>query len=322
MGDRVSEYGQPMKLTAEIDDLPSDLSLDGAHARSRASDFMELTKARLNLMVLITTMIGFVVAAQNGTIAVPIDWWLLMQTLIGTGLCAAGASVFNQALEYRYDAMMSRTADRPIAAGRMTPAEATVFGLLLCACGLASLFLTVNALSAILCLSTILLYVFVYTPLKRMTTLNTLVGAIPGAIPPVIGYVAVSGKLDWEAFGLFAILFCWQMPHFLAIAILCRDDYAAAGYKMMPVVDRTLARTSRWIVAFGVLLIAASLMPVWTRPTSVSYIVVASLLGLGFLAAGVRCALTPTRTTARTAFFASIVYLPLALGALMIERLL
>ncbi len=319
MGDRVSEYGRPIKLTAaEIDDLSGELTLDTAEAaRSRTSDFMELTKARLNMMVLITTMIGFVVAGSG-----PIDWWLLLQTLIGTGLCAAGASVFNQAWEYRFDAMMSRTADRPIAAGRMTPGEATIFGLLLSASGLAALAVTVNLISAVLALSTILLYVLVYTPLKRLTTLNTLVGAIPGAIPPVIGYAAVSGSLDWEAAALFAILFCWQMPHFLAIAILCRDDYAAAGYKMMPVVDRTLARTNRWIAAFGVLLIAASLMPVWTRPTGVPYIVVASLLGLGFLATGIRCALTPTRTTARTAFFASIIYLPLALGALMIDRLM
>jgi heme o synthase len=133
----------------------------------------------------------------------------------------------------------------------------------------------------------------------------------------------VTGGFSWEAGALFAILFCWQMPHFLAIAILCKDDYAAAGYKMMPVVDATMARTSRWIVAFGVLLIAASLMPIWTghASTSIAYVVVASILGLAFLAAGIKCAIEQTRPAARIAFFASIVYLPLALGALMIDRL-
>ena len=317
----MSEFGRDIKLAADLEDLESEITLAGS-TRSRAGDFMELTKARLNMMVLITTMIGFVVGTQMNASGTGIDWWLLMQTLIGTGLCAAGASVLNQAWEYKFDAMMSRTADRPVAAGRMKPGEATVFGLLMSVCGTVALALSVNLISAALALSTILLYVLVYTPMKRLTTLNTLVGAIPGAIPPVIGYVAVTGHVDLEALGLFAILFCWQMPHFLAIAILCRDDYAAAGYKMMPVVDPTLRRTSVWIVFFGVLLIAASLMPVLSGDTSLAYIVVALLLGKAFLATGLRCAMLQTRPAARLAFFGSIVYLPLALGALMIDRLL
>lgn len=321
MGDRVSEFGRDMKLAADLEDLEGEIALADS-TRTRAGDFMELTKARLNMMVLITTMIGFVVGTQMAAGGAGIDWWLLMQTLIGTGLCAAGASVLNQAWEYKFDAMMSRTADRPVAAGRMKPSEATVFGLLMSVCGTVALALSVNLMSAALAVSTILLYVLVYTPMKRLTTLNTLVGAIPGAIPPVIGYTAVTGNIDLEAIGLFAILFCWQMPHFLAIAILCRDDYAAAGYKMMPVVDPTLRRTSVWIVIFGVLLIAASLMPVLSGPTSLAYIVVALLLGKAFLATGLRCAMLQTRPAARLAFFGSIVYLPLALGALMIDRLL
>jgi len=184
------------------------------------------------------------------------------------------------------------------------------------------LAVTVNLLSAVMALSTIGLYVLVYTPLKRITTLNTLVGAIPGAIPPMIGYAGAANGLGLEAFGLFAILFCWQMPHFLAIAILCKDDYAAAGFKMMPVVDRTMTRTAVWIVAFGVLLIGASLIPLAVQKTSVLYTIVACLLGGGFLAAGIRCAILRTRPAARMAFFASIIYLPLTLGALMIDRLL
>lgn len=183
MGDRVSEFGRDMKLAADLEDLEGEIALADS-TRTRAGDFMELTKARLNMMVLITTMIGFVVGTQMAAGGAGIDWWLLMQTLIGTGLCAAGASVLNQAWEYKFDAMMSRTADRPVAAGRMKPSEATVFGLLMSVCGTVALALSVNLMSAALAVSTILLYVLVYTPMKRLTTLNTLVGAIPGAIPP------------------------------------------------------------------------------------------------------------------------------------------
>ncbi len=304
-----------MKAASELDDIPT-LSIE--ESRSPIADFMELTKARLNMMVLITTMIGFVIAV-HGTF----DWILLLETMIGTGLCAAGASVFNQAWEYKLDALMNRTSDRPIAAGRMRRDEANLLGFVLSVCGLVFLGLGANLTAAVLSLSTIVLYVLVYTPLKRVTTLNTLVGAIPGAIPPVIGYAAASkGTLDLEAFALFAILFCWQMPHFLAIAILCKDDYAAAGYKMMPVVDRTLTRTNLWIVAFGLLLIASSLIPLWVKPTSLPYTITAIVLGGLFLAAGIRCAILQTRPAARLAFFASIIYLPLALAALMIERLI
>ncbi len=306
-----------MKAITEVTDF-SELESPLAPAKSRAaSDFAELIKMRLNMMVLITTLIGFVV----GTVGA-IDWRLLLETVIGTGLCAAGASTLNEAWEYVHDRKMTRTADRPIAAGRMTPRDATMLGLLIATCGVTTLAVTVNLLSAVMALSTIGLYVLVYTPLKRITTLNTLVGAIPGAIPPMIGYAGAANGLGLEAFGLFAILFCWQMPHFLAIAILCKDDYAAAGFKMMPVVDRTMTRTAVWIVAFGVLLIGASLIPLAVQKTSVLYTIVACLLGGGFLAAGIRCAILRTRPAARMAFFASIIYLPLTLGALMIDRLL
>lgn len=293
-----------------------DVSLDETPVH-RANDFVELTKMRLNAMVLITTTIGFVISSPR-----PVDLWLLMQTLIGTGLCAGGASVLNQAWEYQYDRLMGRTMDRPVAAGRMSPREATGLGLVLSLCGAATLGVTVNLLAATLAAATIVLYVLVYTPLKRITTLNTLVGAVPGAIPPLIGCAAASGRLDWEAAALFTIMFCWQMPHFLAIAIMARDDYAAGGFKMLPVVDKTLARTSGWIVFFGLLLIVASLLPVWIRPgTGLFYTITAIALGTGFLAAGIRCAALRTRAAARLTFFASIIYLPLVLAALMIDRL-
>ncbi|HEX8323098.1 MAG TPA: heme o synthase [Tepidisphaeraceae bacterium] len=309
----------PAKL-ADLHGL-DDFALTPAPA-SVAGDFVELTKARLNFMVLITTLIGFVIAATRYA-DVAIDWTLLLNTLIGTGMCAAGSGVLNQAWERDLDRKMTRTADRPVAAGRISVFEATQLGLLLAVCGTATLAITVNWMAAVLAAATVVLYVLVYTPLKRITTLNTLVGAIPGAVPPLVGYAAAARTLDLEAAGLFAILFAWQMPHFLAIAIMCRDDYAAAGFKMLPVVDPTLTRTSAWMVLWSLVLILASLIPVYTQPdTGLFYIVSALALGTAFLATCVRCAALRTRPAARVAFFGSIIYLPLALGALMIDRLL
>lgn len=310
----------PAKL-ADFDGL-DDFAADALTPASVAGDYVELTKARLNFMVLITTLIGFVVA-HTAVNATALDWTLLLNTLIGTGLCAAGSGVLNQAWERDHDQKMARTADRPVAAGRISVAEATQLGLLLAVCGTATLAITVNWMAATLAAATVILYVLVYTPLKRVTTLNTLVGAVPGAVPPLIGYAAAAGTLNLEAAGLFAILFCWQMPHFLAIAIMYRDDYAAAGFKMLPCVDKTLNRTSGWMVLFGLLLILASLIPVYTRPdTGLFYTFSAVALGTAFLATCVRSAARRDRPAARVAFFGSIIYLPLVLGALMIDRLL
>ncbi|MGC4031827.1 MAG: heme o synthase [Tepidisphaeraceae bacterium] len=286
--------------------------------RSVAGDFIELTKARLNAMVLITTLIGFVVADPDA-----ISWALLLNTLIGTGLCAAGSGVLNQAWERDLDRKMNRTADRPVAAGRISAVEAAQLGVLLAVTGTVTLAVNVNWLAAVLAFSTVLLYVLIYTPLKTRTTLNTLVGAVPGAIPPLVGYAASGHRLDLEAFGLFAVLFCWQMPHFLAIAIMARNDYAAAGFKMLPVVDTTLARTSGWMVLWCLGLILSSLVPVYVKQTTgLFYTISAIALGVAFLATCVRCAAIRTRPAARVAFFASIIYLPLVLAALMIDRLL
>jgi heme o synthase len=305
----------PLKLA----DLQSfdDLALPDAPV-SRAGDFAELTKVRLNLLVLITTLIGYVVAAGR-----TFEWTRLIDTLVGTGLCAAAASVLNQAIERQHDRKMARTADRPVAAGRMSVAEAAQLGVLLAVCGVCTLAVTVNLLAATLATATVVLYVGVYTPLKRVTTLNTLVGAVPGAVPPLIGYAAASGRLDPLAAGLFAVLFCWQMPHFLAIATLYKDDYAAAGFKMLPSFDPTLARTSTQMVLFGLLLIVASLVPVYVSPEfGLFYTTAALTLGVGFLFTCVRCAAVRDRAAARVAFFGSIIYLPLVLGALMIDSVL
>ncbi|HEX8342465.1 MAG TPA: heme o synthase [Tepidisphaeraceae bacterium] len=295
--------------------LPPLIDRPAVRHRRQSSDFVELTKLRLNVMVLITTAIGF---ALSGAAPGLLDWRLFMHTLLGTALCAAGASVLNQAWEWRLDRRMERTKNRPVAAGRMKPAEAAGLGLLMASAGTLQLALETTPLAALLAAATVALYVLVYTPLKTRTTLNTLVGAIPGAIPPLIGYTAGGAPIDALGWSLFAILFCWQMPHFLAIAVLLKDDYAAAGYRMLPITDTRLVRTGAWMTVFTLLLIAASLAPAVLRPLGVGYVVVATLLGVGFLGACIDMIRQGTRPATRRAFFASIIYLPLVLGALLI----
>lgn len=241
--------------------------------------------------------------------------------MLGTALTASSACVFNQLVERHYDARMPRTADRPLPAGRLTPGEALRFGLVLGIGGVAYLALFVNLLTAALGAFTLLSYVFIYTPMKRHSTLNTIVGAVPGAIPPVMGWTAYHNSLSAPAIALFAILFVWQIPHFLAIAILYCKDYAAGGYKMLPVVDPGLHATVRQIIIYSLALIPVSLVPVAIGMAGAFYLVSATVLGLGFLAFGLQCARTKTRIDARKLFFASIIYLPLLLAFMMINRL-
>ena len=287
-------------------------------APSRWVDFYELTKPRMNFLVLVTTLVGFYMAsgAHGGTI----HWLLLLPTLIGTALCAAGASVLNQYVERDLDKLMPRTKDRPVPGGRIAPSEAMTTGIVLGLAGVATLLLSVNALTALLGGLTLLSYVLVYTPLKRVTTLNTVIGAIPGAIPPVMGFTAVDNALSPAAIAIFAILFIWQMPHFLAIAILYKRDYALGGFKMLPVVDEDLSVTGRQIVLYSIALVPVSLMPVHVGLAGQAYFAVALMLGLAFLSFGVSCATTKTREDARKLFFASIIYLPALLGVLMLDR--
>ena len=282
---------------------------------SRWVDYYELTKPRMNFLVVITTMVGFYMAAQFG-----IDWLLLVHTLLGTALTAAGASVLNQYVERDIDKLMPRTMDRPVPAGRISPLEALVYGVALGSAGVVYLALSVNLLTALLGAVTLGTYVLLYTPMKRWTTLNTVVGAVPGAIPPMMGFTAAQGALSPEALAVFGILFFWQMPHFLAIAILYRDDYAKGGLKMLPVIDRDLSVTSRQILLYGVALIPASLAPVQLGMAGAMYFTCAVLLGFAFLSFGVSCATTRTRSDARKLFFASIVYLPLLLAAMMLDK--
>jgi protoheme IX farnesyltransferase len=311
-----------MKPSESIIASPDDALTPTAAAEAQASsvpsrwvDYYELTKPRMNFLVVITTMVGFYMAAHAG-----IDWLLLLHTLLGTAATAAGASVLNQFIERDIDKLMPRTTDRPLPAGRVAPIEALIYGVCLGIAGTTYLAVTVNALTALLGAITLGTYVLLYTPMKRWTTLNTVIGAVPGAIPPMMGFTAAQGALSAEALAVFGILFFWQMPHFLAIAIMYRDDYAAGGLKMLPVVDRDLSVTGRQILLYGAALVPATLIPVQLHMAGAMYFTAAVLLGFAFLSFGVSCATSRTRSDARKLFFASIVYLPALLAAMMLDK--
>ena len=252
-------------------------------ARASAADWLELTKPRITLLVVFTALVGFVTAAQA-------PGWsaLLVAALAGTALVAAGASALNQVLERATDALMHRTRNRPIPAGRIRPAEATLFGALLTGAGLGLLGALCGPLSALVAFATWASYLFLYTPLKRRTHLATLVGAVPGALPPVIGWAAASGRLEPGAFILFAIVFLWQIPHFLAIAWIYREDYAGGGFRMLPVVDPAGHATFRIVVVYCLVLVPVAYSAVLVGVSGWIYLVGSTLLGLVLLAAALR----------------------------------
>lgn len=279
------------------------------------ADISILVKARLSLLVLITTLVGFL-AGWRG----PFDYLLLVATLAGTALSACGAAALNQWWERALDGRMRRTATRPLPAGRMHPNDALMLGLLFSLSGVVCLFLFVNTLTAALSLATILLYILVYTPLKRVTTLNTLIGAVPGALPPLIGWTAATGAIGLEGMILFAILWFWQMPHFLAISWMYRDEYRGAGFVMLSGSDPSGALTARQSVVYTVYLTGVSLLPAALPQVALWYGAAALALGLGFLALAIQFLRTRTTSAARHLFFASIVYLPLLLAVFLAAR--
>jgi len=245
---------------------------------------------------------------------------VMFHTLLGTALVVAGASALNQVLERSSDALMARTENRPLPSGRLAPVEGWIFGLVLAIVGLGYLTLTLhNQLAALAAAVAFVSYVFVYTPLKKITSLNTLVGAVPGALPPVIGWTAVTGSFDPEAAVLFLILFLWQVPHFLAIARIYRDDYARAGLRMLPVVDRRGDMTSRQMVSYCLVLIPASLIPVLLGQAGILYLLGALFLGVGFLGAAVGFLRERSVQRARRVLRFSLVYLPALLTLLLIN---
>ena len=286
-----------------------------APSRVRGSDFVVLAKLRVNTLVLVTTALGFLLASQGlDPLARPaIDGWVLFHAILGTGLVAAGAAAFNQIWERDLDAKMRRTAQRPLASGRMEVLPASLFAFALSLAGLAQLSLGVNLLSASIAAATLLLYVLVYTPMKRVTSLATIVGAVPGALPPVIGWAAAGHGLAPGAWVLFAILFFWQMPHFLAIAWLYRADYARAGFPMLPVVEPDGASTGRQAALYAATLVPVSLALSALRVTGPLYSAGAVAGGVAFTAAAAIFAFRRTTASARWLFAASILYLPLLL---------
>lgn len=279
-------------------------------------DYVELTKPRITLMVMFTALLGYVVASPRGEVAAA----GLVSALVGTGLVAAGASVLNMVYERHTDARMQRTRLRPLPAGRLRPMDAAGFGLLLTAAGLLQLAYFSGSLSAQVAAVTWVSYVFVYTPLKLRTSLATLVGAVPGALPPVIGWAAASQSLDSGAWVLFAILFLWQIPHFLAIAWLYRDDYALGGFPMLPVIDREGHLTGRQAVLHSLALLLVSLAPGASGMAGPWALAGAALCGLALTAFALRLALERTLPAARRLFLASLAYLPALSLLLLLDR--
>jgi protoheme IX farnesyltransferase len=283
---------------------------------SFVSDLAELVKARLTLLVLLTTAVGFYLGSEP-----PIDYRALFHTVFGTAAAAAGAAALNQWWERRADAVMRRTRTRPIPAGRMPPLEALALGMGLSVFGVVYLVIACNVLSAALAAITIAIYIFAYTPLKRASTANTAVGAIPGAIPPMIGWAAARGDIGAGAWSLFAIVFLWQMPHFFAIAWMCREDYSRAGFRMISSDDSSGERSASQSVFFCILLLVLAGLPAFVGIASYAYQAIELVLGGLFVAVAMRFLRVRTQNAARLLFIASIVYLPLLLAALVLTKL-
>jgi protoheme IX farnesyltransferase len=288
---------------------------NGEARRALLSDFAELIKARLTLLVLLTTAVGFYLGAKG-----PINFSALFHAFFGTALAASGAAALNQWWERRLDALMQRTRTRPIPAGRMLPRDALILGSVLGLAGVVYLGLACNWLSASLAAATIVIYIFAYTPLKRISTTNTLVGAIPGALPPVIGWAAATGRVDLGAWSLFAILFFWQMPHFFAIAWMYREDYARAGFEMVSKDDDTGKRSASQAVLFCIILLLISGVPAFLNMVDSIYLAFELALNGLFILIAMRFLRTQLPADARKLFLASIVYLPLLLLALVLTK--
>jgi protoheme IX farnesyltransferase len=281
----------------------------------RLADLAELTKPGITLMVVLTAGLGFLLAAAGR-----LPLLLLAATLLGTGMVAAGSSALNHVLERDSDGLMRRTAGRPLPAGRLDPDVALLFGVSVAVGGLALLALAVNLLTALLGALALAGYLFVYTPLKKRSSLSTVVGAVPGAIPPMMGWCAVRGELDLAAWVLFGILFFWQMPHFLAIAWLCREDYGRGGFPMLPVIDPGGSWSGRQAVLYGSALVPVSLLPSLMGLSGVVYFAGALALGLAYLGFCLAFALRRSNPSARRLMFASLLYLPAVLLAMLLDR--
>jgi len=293
------------------------LPIAADHAGRRVADFLALCKPRVVAMVLVTTAVGYYL----GGTAAPIDYARFLSTLVGTALAAGGTLALNQYMERERDALMQRTRDRPLPDGRIVPADALLFGTVITVAGLAYLAFAVDPLPALVTALTTATYLFAYTPLKARTSLCSVVGAIPGALPPLTGWAAARGSLGIEAGVLFAIMFLWQIPHSLAIASLYRDDYARAGIRLLPVIEPDGSSTGRHVLSNSFALLMVALMPTMIGLAGSTYFVVALALGLLLVLASARLARSASPADARRLLLATLVYLPLLLVAMAADKL-
>lgn len=286
-----------------------------AVGKARAAAFFELTKPGITRMVVLTAAAGFYLGSQGH-----FDLGQFIQTLVGTALVAAGSSALNQLREREVDARMDRTRGRPLPSGRVSPGAAALFSWTAAIAGVGYLAWQVNLVTAGLALLTLVSYVFLYTPLKQRTSLNTLVGAVPGALPVVGGWTAAGGHVDGVVLSLFWILFLWQLPHFLALAWLYREDYRRGGFEMLSLDDATGRSTGRMALLYAITLLPVSLLPTLLRLTGTLYFFGALILGICYAAMGLLLMRAPSETTARRLFFTSITYLPLLLALMVVDK--
>ena len=278
-------------------------------------DHIALMKPRLNFLVVASSAAGYYLGCRTG-----IEVWPMTQAVAGTALVAAGSAVLNQLYERDTDALMRRTRLRPLPDGRVSGADALVFGVALAAAGVAVLALRANALAAALALATLVAYLAIYTPMKRQTPLSTIVGAVPGALPPLIGWAAARNAVDAGGLSLFAIVFLWQIPHFMAIAWLYRDDYAKAGFPMLPVIEPDGRRAGRHALWYSLALVPVSVMPTLTGISGWLALAAAAVMTAGMVFLAARFSANRTEATARQLFFASITYLPLLWITMIVDK--
>src|SRR2546430_12979702 len=303
-----------MKTTAIEVNSPAE-ALMPLGAKARLSAYVELTKPRITFLIVLTSAAGFCLGSRGA-----VNYLLFANAMISIGLLSSGIATLNQFIERDLDGLMRRTASRPLPSGRLAPLEAMWLGVLLTAGAEIYLALFVNGLSAVLGLTVIVGYLFLYTPLKTRTTLSTAVGAFPGAVPPLIGWTAAPCEIDVAAWVLFAILFLWQFPHFLAIAWMYREDYGRAGIRMLPVVEPEGRGTGQQIILYSLMLVPVSLLPAFLGISGKFYFVTALVLGLLFLGSSIRAALSKSNQHARQLLLASVLYLPLLFGVMVLNR--
>lgn len=294
---------------------PSAGSNESLMLRERIAAYIELTKPRITLLIVLVAAAGFSLGARGS-----FDYSKFTHALLGIALLCSGVATLNQYMERDLDRLMRRTAARPLPSGRLTPQQAFIFGILLTTLAEAYLALFVNPLTALLGLTVIVGYVLCYTPLKTRTSLSTAIGALPGAMPPLMGWTAATNQINLEAWVLFAILFLWQFPHFLAIAWMYREDYARAGIGMLPVVDVKGRVTGQQIILYTLLLIPVSLLPVALGISGTIYFYGALLFGALFLWSSVRVSLSATRQDARRLLLTSVLYLPALFLLMVVNR--